>query len=465
MTNLPRIRTQYGEGVGIELFIEFPDISRNEKTYFDSDEAAAQTALSANGVNFAVGQYVVLGQPFMEKAEIVKLHASTPPTSSTITTAAAIAFAHSRGELIRFIPYNQIVVERSTDAGVNFTPLTAIDIRADARETYLQRPSDASTDVYRFRFYNSADNVYSAYSDQVTASGLADNTVGAIKQRALDDLGEDKSDLITDKFLNQSLWAARRELDESEEVLRWSFRTKFNQDIGDCIAGRWRLAVPADLRDPNTNKNILSLRIGRVGYPLDYLDVNQFFQRYQNVAHSTLASQITAVSTSVVLTSSGDFDESGSIVVAAEDITESMDTVEYTGNTESTATLSGATLIGTTHAAGRDVWQGATFGTPVYYTIFEGYIYFDVPFSDDIAGENIFMDYYSTLLVYNSDSDVLDEPETDLFVSYLRWRIKYKKSNGTLNAKEDTDWQEWTRKKKVMINKQITGQRIRLVPS
>ena len=43
---LPKIRTKYGEGIGIELFIQFPDISENEKTFLSADEAVGQTTLS-----------------------------------------------------------------------------------------------------------------------------------------------------------------------------------------------------------------------------------------------------------------------------------------------------------------------------------------------------------------------------------------------------------------------------------
>lgn len=465
MNILPKLQTRYGEGVGIELFVEFPDISQNEKTFLDADVASAQSSLTANGVNFGVGQYIILGQRSFEKSEIIRIHASSAPSATAITTATNTVFAHNRGDLIRFIPFNQIVVERSTDAGANFTPLTAVDIRADSLQTYIQRPSDASTDVYRCRFYNSSDVTYSAYSDNYTASGLADNTVGSIKQRALDDLGEVKGDLITDSFLNQSLWTARRELDEDSRVLRWSFRTKFNHYIGQCISGRWSVAAPTDLRDRNTYENILGIRIGKIARHLEYLDMGQFFERYRNVPHSTLSAQITAASTSLTLTSTGNFAASGTITVAAEDASGTLDTVTYTANNKLTNTLSGVTGIDATHASGRDVWQTiATFGSPVFYTIFEGNIYFDIPFEDNIAGEDIVMDYYSALVAYDTDADVLDEPQYDLFVSFLKWKIKYKKSNGKLNFKEDSDWVEWDRKKVALVSGEISGQTVYLVP-
>lgn len=439
------------------------DLTNNEITYFDADEASGQTTLSASGTNFSTDQYVVLGQPWQEKSEIVKLHASTSPTSTVITTSAATVFAHLRGETITYTPYNQIVVERSEDAGVTWTALDAVNIKPDASDTIILRPNDASTDVYRCRFYNSTSLVYSDYSDEVTASGYADNTVWAIKNRALQELGEVIGGKITDKFLNSSLWSARRAVDELQ--LRWKFRTKFNQDVGNIIPGTWKIAVPTDLRDPDTNTNILSLRVGRNQRPLEYQDMNRFNQNYRNMAHTTLNGAVTTGDSTITLTSSGDFDESGSIDIAAATVAGTIDSVAYTSNSEATNVVSGVTgIVAAGHATGTDVWQDIGFGEPGAYTVHDGYIYFNVPFEDDLAGENIWMDYYSTLPVYDSDADVLDEPEYDLYVFYLKWRIKDLKSNGTLKRGEDSDYQEWKDKQKSLVNNNLLGQTIHLIP-
>ena len=439
----------------IKISNDILELEENEKTFFDADEAAGQTTLSANGTNFVANDYVVLGKLGSEKSEIVKLSGAS---ATTITASSATVFAHSRGDAITYIPYNQVILERSTDAGVNYTPLTAVDIQADNHDTIIQRPSDASTDYYRVRFYNSTSAIYSAYSDAIIGSGYADNSVYSIKHRALDSLGEEIGGKITDQFLNYALNEARRELHGA--LLRWSFRTKFNTDIGDIIPGRWSVAAPTDLEDPNTYKNVLSLRIGRLQIPLEYQDRNRFNQNYNNVAHTTLNGAITSASTSIILISSGDFDESGSVSIAAETIAGTVDVAAYTGNTETSATLSGVTSIADSHATARDVWQNATFGTPRAYTIDEGVIYFDTPFSDDLAGENIVMDYYQELTAVDSDNDELDEPEYDVFVSWLRWKIKYLKSNGTLMAEEDGDYKEYKRRTQNLIDGEILGQTV-----
>lgn len=460
----PRLRTRYGQNIGIELFVQFPDISPNEESYLEADVAAGNSSLSANGVNFAVDQYIVIGQVGAEKSEIIKLHGSTAPTSTAITLSSNTVFPHNRGDVIRFIPYNQIVVERSTDGGTNFTPLSAVDIRPDATETYIQRPSDASTDVYRLRFYNSNDGTYSGYSSNYTASGISANTRGAIKRRALNELGEDIDSIITDELLDAALDDARREIDGDQRVRRFSFRTKFNTAIGVCIPGRYSIAVPSDLRDKNTNDHILGVRIGRNNLKIEYMDFNQFQQFYREVAHTTLNGAISAGASSLVLTLSGDFDDSGSIDIAAEGVTEDIDNATYTTNTLSTNTLSGVASVANNHSTGRDVWQQATFGEPTAYTIHDGYIYFNFPFSNDLAGENIYLDYYKAMTVLTDDSTELDEPEYDMYVNFLKWIIKSRKSKGTLKPTDDSDFTLWLDKKERFIAKQFLGQSGYLIP-
>lgn len=460
-TQNPRLRIKLGEPVGNEIFFAFPEIQGNEKSFFDADAVAGATTLTASGTNFTVNDYIILGQPGSEKTEIVQV---TGATSTTISVTATV-FAHNRGDLIQFIPYNQITPERSVNAGVTFTPLTAINIRPDASETYLQRATDASTDVYRFRFTNSTTANNSAYSDNATASGYADNSVYAIKRRALTQLGEKYTDLITSEALNDALNEARRMVDQDPRILRWSFRTKFNTDVGDMIAGRWSLAVPTDLRDKNTYKNILGLRLGRNNRPCTYQDDRTFRNNYRNIAHTTLNGAITPASITAVLTQSGDFDTAGTINIAAEDITGVRDPVAYTGNTLLTNTLTGVTGIAVNHASGRDVWQNATFGLPVAFTIDNGVVYFNVPFDDTYAGENIWMDYYQELQAVNSDSDLLDEPSYDFYVNYLKYKIKYLKANGKLDADTDTDYKEFQKGITGLISQETQGQFIRFIPS
>lgn len=470
-TTFAKMRTKYGENIGVELLFLFPELQDDALTYLDADSLAGATTLSSNGTDLSVGQYVVIGQSGNEKTEIVQVSQSVAPTSTVITLQTATAFAHNRGDIVRFIPYNQIAAEYATD-GSTFNTISAVAIRADATETYMQRTADLSTYSYRFRFYNSYSGLYSAYSDTVTGAGYGDNTVWAVKNRALTQLGEVRGDLIKDQFLNDSIMEARRLADQNPSVFRWSFRTKFGAVIGQMLAGQWSIAVPTDLRDQNTYKNILSLRFGAQNRPIIYQDRNRFNQNYLNVGHSTVATQQTAGQTTLVLSSTHDLDASGSITVANNAYGDGLVTISYTANNKTTNTLSGIPASGTgsigrTILVGTDIWQRATVGTssvPSAYTIDKGVLYFDVLVGTQYDGQDLKGDYYSAIPVINSDADTFDEPFYDLYVPYLKYKIKYLKANGKIDRDGDTDFKDWIAGLSSLIGQETPGQRVNFIP-
>lgn len=457
-TNLPKIHTSRGSGIGNDIWIHLPNLYAFEKTYLSGDEASAQTVLSVlSGTNFAINEYIIIGTPGTEKAEIRKISAVD---TTTITVSVAISHSHPQGTLITFIPFNQIEVYSATSSGGAFSLLSTVDIRPDALETYYPRTTDASTIYYKARFKNENNTTYSDYSDEVSATGYAYNTVYSIKKRALDQLGERLGGILTDEFLNESLWEARREFDS--QFKRWSFRTAFNTDIGNITEGAYSVTVPSTLRNPDSPQNILSLKIGNRGRSLTYVPKRAFDSWYEGIFHTTVATQPTVGQTTLVLNNSRDFDSAGSIVIADDSIT-------YTANDKSTNTLSGIEASGdssieTAHAIGVDVWQNASFGEPTEFTIYENTIFFNVPFSSDFEGANIIMDFYRTLLEYDSDADVLDEPDVDMFVAYLKYRIKDKKEKGKINIEKDSDYQSYLIKRSAAIRKEFIHQDTGFVP-
>lgn len=465
MSTLPKLRAKYGEGIGVEIFFAFPEIFDDQRTFLAADSSTGASSISANGVNFSIGQYIVIGQPGNIGTEIVQIHASTVPTATAITLATALLFPHNRGDVVRFIPYNQITPSRSVDSGANFTGLSAVPIRADSTETYLQRTADASTDVYKFVFTNSSTALSSASSDTTVASGYADNSIWSVKHRALDQLGEKVDSLITDSFLNDQIQEARRLLDFDPRVFRWSFREKFGANVGLLLAGQWSIAVPSDLRDPNTYKNILSLRIGGQNRPLNYQGMLKFNQNYLNVSHSATNGVVAFGASSIALTSTADFDAKGSATIASNSIGGLYTAISYTGNNKTTNTLTGVTGV---PAAGfptaADAWQRATFGLPTSYTISSGYLFFDVPLTTQWDAQNVKMDYYSKIPAITSDSQTFDEPFYDLYVSWLKWRIKYKKANGKIARDNDSDYKDFLDGSTRIIAQETPGQVINFIP-
>ncbi len=464
MSILPKMRTKYGEGIGVELFFQFPELQDAPSTYLDSDAAAGDVSLAANGVDFSIGQYILIGQPGNERTELLQIHASTAPNSSAIVLSSALQFAHNRGEILRFIPYNQIAAEYSTDA-TNYSTIAAVAIRPDASETYMQRPSDLSTYTYRFRFYNSSVALYSAYSAATGSTGYADNSRYSIKSRALSEIGESIGDLITDQFLNDALNEGRRMADQNPTVFRWSFRTKFDAIIGYLLAGQWQIAAPTDLRDRNTPKNLLTLRMGQQNRPCVYQDRNRFNQNYLNVSHTTLSVAAVSGQTTLTLTNSRDFDASGVLTIASGILGSGVVSINYTSNNKATGVLSGVTGVPAAgFAAAVDIWQRYVPGLPTAYTIDNALISFDSPLLTTYDGQNVHADYYTAMSALTDDSSLLDEPFYDLYVSWLKWKIKYLKANGKIDRDGDTDFKDFMTGLGNLISQETPSQRINFVP-
>lgn len=469
MTTLPKIRAKYGENIGVELYIQPPDLNENKSTFINTDSSLGASSFTVeNGSKFAVDEYIAVVPSAIgsEKAEILKLHASTTPTSTTLTLASTSVFNHSRGEKIVFIPYNQILIEHSTDGGATYSTLTTIDLKIDSPETFYAHTGGLSTTYYRAKFRNSTSTNTSQTSDAIIGTGFTDNSAGLIIRQALLSLGESiDGEVLTKEFLFQALHEGREEIDNDPLVRRWSFRSVKNYDLGDIIPGRNSVAVPTNLREPSTYENILSLRIGKNNrdvVPADIRTINNF---YNGVAHSTLSGAITDVSTSIVLTSSGDFDTSGSVDISAESVSGTIDNATYTSNTKSSNTLGSVSSIADSHASGRDVWQNAHFGLPTHYTVDNGYIYFSCPFANDDAGQNIKLDYYAKLTRANSDGDVLDEPwASTVYTSYLKWRIKQRK-DPSIPQDTDSDWKNYKTASAGVVAKAFGGQDLKIVYS
>jgi len=456
-TNLSKIRTNRGD-IGNEIWVKLPDLSSFEKTYLSGDEASGQTALSVlSGSNFTAGEFIMIGIPGTEQCEIRKIDSVTD-TSITITVATS--YSHGQGTLITFIPFDQIEIYSASSSGGSFSLLATVSIRADASETFYAATADANTVYYKARFKNSGDTTYSDYSDEVAATGFEYNSVWSVKNRALRQLGEKTGGSFTDSDLDDWLWEGRREFDK--QFKRWSFRTSFDTDIGNCTEGAYSVSVPSTLRNPDTAQNILELRLGYNGEDVDYFDKKSFNEMYEGINHTTVATQPSVGATSIVLTDVRDFDSSGSIQIGGNVIT-------YTAKDNSTGTLSGVPASGdgsidTAHAVGVDAWQHASFGVPRQYTVYEDKIYFDVPFGSEMEGYNLFMDFYRTLPDKNSDADLLDEPDPDMFVSFLKYKIKSRLSKGKLKLEEDPDYIDYIARRSSAIKKEFIYQGVRFSP-
>ena len=105
-----------------------------------------------------------------------------------------------------------------------------------------------------------------------------------------------------------------------------------------------------------------------------------------------------------------------------------------------------------------------TFGEPLQYTVAGGTIYFVTPPSSDFSGRNIWLDYYKTITRADSDGDSISVNDPYLIQLWVECQIK-KKKNGGILAADDNSWLEYRRRKVLLVQNEISGQNLRLVPS
>lgn len=173
--------------------IEHPDISQNEKTYLTATVAVGATTLTVQNIEgFSIGQYLVLGKLGEEKTEIVRVHASTAPSGSTITLASAILFAHSVNTPVTYIAFNQIAIYSALTKTGTYTELTSQTygdsspkaIEVDQDYTEFDHRNGTTSTWYKVRYYNSTGLNYSSYSDVVQGTGYSDDSLRRIIDKA-----------------------------------------------------------------------------------------------------------------------------------------------------------------------------------------------------------------------------------------------------------------------------------------
>lgn len=433
-------------------------------TYLSRDIAAGVTSLPVdNGVSFANGNVILLGQLGTENAE--KLAASAATTTSV--TVGTSSFPHSRGEPVQSIMYDQIEISTATSENGSYSVLATISFQWTQLNTMYYHSAGTSSTWYKIKFKNSANSVASSYSSPAAPTSFGKTTVGYQIMAARKLTGNTSLD---DDFFIAALNAARRLVDTNYrygQLAEW--RMKFDYPIK-LLAGTNYVDLPSDIDFSSTDRSIVNARYSRnsvgANYPLKYIDkkswnVRSWFNRYSFTEGAT-----TSGSTSLVLENTGDFPASGTIYIATETPSQSILTVTYTGNNLVTNTLTGVSGITRNVADGVQVWANAPFTFPYFYTVFPNQssntsrLWFECGIPVALQGKNLYIDYYSTFedIVYMTDT--LPERYRDVYKSYLKFAIKRRRDDSI--GEEDPDYKEFINGLNVIIGNPGTGQQLRI---
>lgn len=387
-------------------------------------------------------------------------------TSTTITGAAANIYAHNVGEPVTQVDFSLISIQSSPTSSPSGTWTTVgnVNIQFNESETVYQHTTGTAGLYYRIRLTDGS-GTFSAYSNGgtgITDTSFGDTSVGKMIASVRSAVGNTELD---DQFFLNALNDARRIVDTSFGYGRLNeWRHNFEYPI-QMLAGTNFVTLPSNIDFTETNRTLLAARYARqsvaANVPLKYVDKREWNQRAYLNRYSITVGSTTSGSTSIVLSSTGDFPSSGTILIATELPTQTILSVTYTSNNLLTNTLSGCSGISRTIADGTQVWAYSTFAVPYFFTVFDDQagnhkLWFDRPIPAGLQGKNLYIDYYEKIVDLSNLSDPIPEHYRDVYKDYLKFAIKRRRDDSI--GEDDEDYKKFMRGLQNILGNPYTGQ-------
>ena len=428
-----------------------------KKSNLSSSATATGTTLSVYSISdFAVNKVLLIGEFGGEGSEIIKTHATTAPSGTTVTLASALTKSHPKDTVVYIIPYDQAQFYHATTATGDKTLLSTSDINEESTETtYVD--STYTSGYYFIRFYNSITGGYSDYSDPIPYGGFESNTVGFLIDQAMKQSKKEFSDVLTYDMLLDEINSCLRYV--RGKLKRWSNVQEFDYILDQMNRGEYSWDLPSTYYDPNSNRSMLQVRVG-TGGALAYKDKKEFNEAFEDVAVSQVATQAEVGGTSLVLDSTDDFPSSGTITYY---ISNTAYSVDYTANDKDTNTLTTEALTVQT-PVDTNVWYGESESTPEYYSIWDGKIYIWPLCSSTTYGENIYLDFYTEIVEVDSDSDEITLARYDMLKHWLKWQIRNITERNGKPDFQDGDWLLFSNILEDAKRRESSGQKYKLKP-
>jgi len=405
--------------------------------------SGASTLTVKSIVNFAVDQNLLIGDLGGKGSELIKTHASTTPTGTTITLASALSFTHPIYTKILVLAYDQIEFSHAVTETGDKTVMTTKDIDAQNLET-IYEDSTYTSGYYFYRFVNSipTPDTYSSYSDAIPYAGYDPNTVDSMIKYALK---RNKIDSYT-KYVDFDFC-----LDEINTCLsyitgklkRWSKLQEFDYVLGQTSRGVNEFTLPSTIWENENNKSILSVKVGK-SRTLTWKTKSQWDIIMEGVFKTQVTTEGAIGAITLEIDNSYDFADSGSITYY---ISGTLYTVTYTGVTRSATAgvLTGIPASGTgsitiTTPVDTNVWQGSSEGYPTYYTVFGGKL--KIWYMPDATqdNQNIYLDFYTAPVRVDSEGDALDVYRYDIVKYWLTAKIRGQLKNDGVADIKDADY-------------------------
>ena len=448
----PQIKINYGR-VNSPIRIPLRDLFIGaSESFLTNDFASGVSALTVKNIyGFAINQILFIGQAGVESSEFVKTHGSTAPTGSTVALSAATTQPHANSDQVYIVQYDQVEISYSGTLTGTKTVLTTQNL--DVADETIYYDNTISTGFYFARYKNSITSTFSDYSDGCPIRSYAMNTSRFIIDTALAEINKVSSDLFSDEYGFSQINKCQMEV--LREQKRWSWMQALGATT-EASTGMWRIPVPSDLDDQNTNKSTLNFRLG-TDSNMTFVDKEEWDGVVQGIKWSTLGAVLNVSDATITLSDSSNFDASGTIQLGS-------DTLSYTANDTTTGILTLSAVSTVTYAVGFDVFQGATLGSPTYFTINTGYLW-HYPVVDSLHDKKDYsLDYYMALTPITSDTDTIVVPDPVLVIDYLRWKFLKRQNNGeeTNGSLEAKDC--FVKRRDKLVQKEVMTRKIVLKP-
>ena len=136
----------------------------------------------------------------------------------------------------------------------------------------------------------------------------------------------------------------------------------------------------------------------------------------------------------------------------------------YTANDRTTGILTLSVVTTTANLILASVFQNASMGAPIYWTIFNGYIYHWPLISSRYNQRNYYLDYYKAQTALSTSSSLLVVPDAAAASYYLQWKMLKKLNNGQETAESAAAKANYINAVEKLKQKDSLGRTFRLKP-
>jgi hypothetical protein len=247
-------------------------------TIVSTDYTSGISLLVEDSSGFKDNDLILVGGLGNEKAETTNLSGNPPSIDSV--TISALDHEHSSDESIQCVTWDKFDVDYKTDSTGNWISLVdANPFDWSNNESNYIHSDGASNYYYRVRYYNSAKDTYSDWSEQVSGIGNSRFSVSSmvyqVRENAKDKTNQKASDELIISYFNFA-----------QDIIK-SMNKKWPWLQGEAIVNPTTLALPVDFKRAYRLKYNYINDTQNKTYYLTYLPLPEFEDKYSDNTAAT----------------------------------------------------------------------------------------------------------------------------------------------------------------------------------